>query len=95
MRFPWNLREGAGAISVSWASRLKWRAEIFHDPNHVVTANHFIEKEGAPCDQAIGARRRFWPHKTVEPARSGLDEDTPVAVQALLVRPMLGSRGTI
>src|ERR1017187_6489901 len=56
MRFTWNPEKARRNLRIHGVSS-ETAAEIFHDPNHVVTENYFIEEEGGQRYQAIGASR--------------------------------------
>ena len=50
-------------------------AKIFHDPNHLVTDNYFIEEEGEQRYQAIGTSRGLVLLLVVFVDRSGLEAE--------------------
>jgi uncharacterized DUF497 family protein len=53
MKCTWNLEKADRNLRIHGIS-FDTAAKVFHDPNHIVTENYFIEEEGEQRYQAIG-----------------------------------------
>jgi len=74
MRCTWNLEKADRNLRIHGVS-FEMAAKIFHDPNHVVTENYFLEEEGEQRYQAIGTSGGLSLLLVVFVDRSGPKED--------------------